>query len=104
MTDTIFRINGRLVEKLTGLTLAGLRVEAWDKDLICDDVVGSVVTNQRGEFQIEFTESKFRDLFLDRRPDIFFKVYRADELIASTEDSVWWDLENHHDDRDRSGS
>lgn len=70
--------------------VVGLRVEAWDKDLIFDDLVGSAVTDQQGVFIIEFTESYFREFFWDRRPDIFFKVYRAEELMASTEDSVLW--------------
>ncbi|MGH9929231.1 MAG: neuraminidase-like domain-containing protein, partial [Pyrinomonadaceae bacterium] len=33
-----------------------------------------------------------RELFLDRRPDLFFKVFREKELIKSTEDSVLWNV------------
>ena len=39
--------------------IAGLRVEAWDKDMICNDLVGSAVTNEQGAFKIEFTSSYF---------------------------------------------
>ena len=32
----------------------------------------------------------FRELCVDRRPDLFFKVFRGDELIVSTENAVLW--------------
>lgn len=38
------RITGRVIETKTKQGLANLRVEAWDKDLICHDLVGSAVT------------------------------------------------------------
>lgn len=87
-----FRILGSIVNQTTQRPVAGLRVEVWDKDLICNDLVGNAVTDQQGTFQITFDESYFRDLFLDRRPDLFFKVFRARKLIRSTEDSVLWNV------------
>ncbi|MFN9951584.1 MAG: hypothetical protein ACK55I_00675, partial [bacterium] len=59
---------------------------------MCDDLVGSAVTNEQGAFQIEFSESYFQDLFLDRKPDLFFRVFRGEQLIKSTEDSVLWNV------------
>src|SRR5439155_7557587 len=53
---------------------------------------GSAVTDEQGKFQIEFTESYFKELFFDRKPDLFFKVFRGDVLIGSTEDSVLWNV------------
>src|SRR5437660_8815681 len=87
-----FRITGRVIDSTTQQGIAGLRVEAWDKDLICNDLVGSSVTDEQGAFQIEFTSSYFAELFLDRQPDLFFKVLREGELIKSTEDSVLWNV------------
>lgn len=88
----VFRIAGRVIDRKTRSGIAGLRVEAWDKDLIVDDLVGNAVADQDGAFAIEFKESYFRELFADRQPDLFFRVYQEDRLVASTEDSVLWNI------------
>lgn len=88
--NKIFRITGRVIDRTTRQGVSGLRVEGWDNDLICNDLVGSAVTDEQGAFVSEFTSSYFKELFFDREPDLFFKVFRGDELIKSTEDSVLW--------------
>ncbi|MDP2621002.1 MAG: neuraminidase-like domain-containing protein [Hyphomicrobiales bacterium] len=90
MAKKTFRINGRVINKQTRQGIDALRVEAWDKDLIFEDLVGSAVTNDDGVFQIVVDQSYFKKIFLDRRPDLFFKVFRGDTLIRSTEDAVLW--------------
>jgi hypothetical protein len=90
-----FHISGHTIHHPTRQGIPNLRVEAWDKDLIFNDLVGSATTDEQGRFQITFTEAYFRECFLDRRPDLFFKVLNQNnDLIASTEDSVLWNVES----------
>lgn len=91
--EKTLKITGRLTDATTRSGGAGLRVEAWDKDLRVKEVIGSAVTDAKGSFQIEFEESHLRKLFLDRKPLLFFKVFRGDQLAASTEASVLWDAD-----------
>ena len=93
MAETTFRIQGRVIERQSRQGIGKLRVEAWDKDLIFNDLVGSAITNEQGAFQMRFDETYFRELFLDRQPDLFFRVFREDVLIQSTENSVMWNVE-----------
>jgi hypothetical protein len=87
-----FEINGRVVDQFTRDGIGGVRVEAWDKDFGLDDYLGSASTRSDGSFSIGFDDSAFRDVFFDNWPDLYFKVYCYNELLASTEDSVLWNL------------
>ena len=92
-----FKISLHLVDRVSGDRVQGLRVEAWDKDLLINDLIGSGITDKKGTFEFIFDESYFSELFVDRKPDLFFKVYQNDRLIRSTEDSILWNVDagNH---------
>lgn len=60
-----YRILGRVLNQSTRQGVAGLRVEAWDKDLMVDVPVGSAVTDTTGRFRITFTSSQFQAWFGD---------------------------------------
>ena len=92
MTQQTFQINGRIIDRTTKKGIPDLQIEAWDKDLIFDDLVGSAITDVEGYFRIEFTETHYQECFLDRQPDLFFKVFRQSRLLTSTENSVLWNL------------
>lgn len=89
----VFKITGKVVSSDTKEGIKGFRVEAWDKDLLVNDMVGSAITGEGGVFRIQFDDSYFKELFLDHRPDLFFKVFKGSKLIKSTEDSVLWNVE-----------
>jgi plastocyanin len=88
-----YEIRGRVVDSFSGDGIAGVRVEAWDKDFGLDDYLASVSTITDGSFTIKFDQAAFADLF-DRWPDIYFKVYCYNELLVSTENSVLWNVKN----------
>ncbi len=87
-----FRLKGRVVPAGSTSGVPELRVEAWDKDLICSDLIGSKATDSKGRFEMSFTSEYFAELFADRNPDLFFRVYSGTELLVSTEDSVLWNV------------
>ena len=81
-----FEILGTVVERGTRTGVQGLRVEAWDRDVRFHDLLGCVTTDGAGQFRIRFTDEYFGDYGGDLTPDIFYRVYRDDILILSTQD------------------
>jgi len=64
ITPKTYRITGTILHRQTREGLAGLHVEAWDKDLIFNDLAGNAVTDAVGSFVIQFDESCFANCFL----------------------------------------
>lgn len=93
MSLKTFHISGRVTHQQSQRSITNVRVEAWDKDLIFDELVGSAITDEHGHFNITFTEEHFQACFPDRQPDLFFKVFtQKNRLIVSTENSVLWNV------------
>ena len=83
------RVIGTVVEEESGKPLQGLRVRAYDKDLIFDDKLGEKVTDAAGKFEISYTEAHFRDLE-ETLPDVYIRIYDATgkKLLYTTEKAV----------------
>lgn len=88
---TTYRIRGRVVkgDSSSGETV-GLKVVTWDKDERFDDRLGVSKTNSESEFEIEFSDEDFQRDHLDRDwvPDIYFQLYRGNQLLGSTEEQT----------------
>ncbi len=80
---------GTVVEEESGKPLQGLRVRAFDKDLIFSDDLGTTSTDAQGKFEIRFTEAQFRD-FGETTPDLYIRVFDASgkKLLYTTEKAV----------------
>jgi hypothetical protein len=91
MAGKRFRILGRVRGAQSKAPKSGLCVRAFDKDIVFDDPVGDTVTNERGEFFLEFTEEAFRDVW-EQRPDLYLRIFDAGgtKLLVTTEREVRW--------------
>lgn len=88
-----YRIEGIILDSNTAKGIAGVRVEAWDKDWLLDDSIGQDISNAQGVFHIGFKKSDFNDLIGENKPDIYFKLYKDNQLIHSTQDTILWNIE-----------
>ena len=80
-------ICGQLRNCQTGQPIARATVEAWDADLISDDLLGSATTDVNGHFRIDYSSADFRRNafplnletdpgipFFSSGPDVYFKA------------------------------
>jgi hypothetical protein len=87
-----YLVLGKVVYAQSGHAVDRVRVEVWDKDLFFSDLVGSAITDNAGAFSIEFDQSYFREWFLDRKPDLMFKVFRGEQRIRVLRPGVMKDV------------
>ncbi|MBU2597965.1 MAG: hypothetical protein KKC53_02105 [Actinobacteria bacterium] len=87
-----FKIYGKIIEKETGNGISNLIVKAVDKDLIYNDILGEVITDKNGNFEIKYSEEDFKEFFLDKEPDIYLTIKNpGGEVIYTTETRVIYD-------------
>ena len=83
-----YRITGIIRKKGTKTGIPGLLVSAYDADLFFDDLLGTATTDDKGFFEMIYSEKDFRELF-DAKPDIYLKVYApSHRLLLETTDPV----------------
>lgn len=89
MAKGTYQIFGRVISRMSRAGIDGVVVEAWDRDKRYHDMLGSTVTDQDGIFRIGFDVEYFRDdEDEEQAPDLFFRVYRDDELLKDTIDDT----------------
>lgn len=88
-----FVLTGRVVDVQTGHGLADVRVEAWDKERLCNDLVACGFTDALGVFRLVLEAGHLRELFLERVPVLFFRLFEGSTGIATTDRSVLWRVE-----------
>jgi len=79
-------ITGRVVTVGTETGLSALRVQSWARDEKQSILLGESITNAEGGFDFTFEDPQFQDPS-KKVPDLFFRIYRGEELIKSTEAS-----------------
>lgn len=87
-----FKVYGKVLEKETGKGIPNLIVKAVDKDLLFDDILGEVTTDENGYFEIKYNREDFKGLLLDKEPDIYLNIRNANgDVIYTTETKVVYD-------------
>jgi 5-hydroxyisourate hydrolase-like protein (transthyretin family) len=84
-------IHGLVINAATRRPLAGVRVEAWDKDRVAGDLLGAAVTDDQGNFSIELDARVYKTI-VDRRADVYFRVLLKQQVLADTRRQVVWNV------------
>lgn len=96
MPETRFRVTGSVINAETTQGIRGLRVEAWDRDLVRDESLGTAITDPDGRFQFVFDRERLRELF-DGVPDLLLRVYDGETLVVTADDDVLRELDGDVD-------
>lgn len=85
------RVVGTIVEEESGQPLAGLRVQALDKDILFDDKLGVAITDASGSFRIDYSQLNFSSfLGTETVPELYIRVYDASgkKLLYTTKNAI----------------
>jgi hypothetical protein len=85
------RVIGTVVEEESGKPLAGLKVRAFDKDLLIDDKLGVATTDAKGSFRIDYSQLDFSSIFSNETtPELYIRVYDATDkkLLFTSEKAI----------------
>ncbi|WP_411032340.1 neuraminidase-like domain-containing protein [Spongiimicrobium sp. 3-5] len=83
--EGLYTLSGNVLRQNNKQPVQDLKVEAWDKDKKISDQLGVAISDASGAFVISYEPSRFRDDPTDYWPDVFFRIYRGENMIHSTE-------------------
>jgi hypothetical protein len=69
--------------------LSGLRVEAWDAQGNCPDLIDVALTDARGHFTMQLEADYISELLPQRQPAISFRIFDNGKLIPQTQPVIW---------------
>jgi hypothetical protein len=87
MADLVYTVTGQVIARETSVGIGGLRIQTLDSDIRRDRVLGETKTDENGRFNATID---LRQFDYQTPPDLFFKVFRGETLLESTESSVLW--------------
>lgn len=86
-------IKGEVLNEATEEGIERTRVQVFDVTQEFSDFLAETTTDNSGQFEIRFEESEFREWFSEDIPDLFFRVYLGDRLVADTRGETHWSTE-----------
>lgn len=88
LTGTTYTVKGKLTNNHVVGGVPGYSIDVMDKDLIgSDDLLGTAVTDAKGEFEVTFDQSAFGNRFIDRTPDLYFIASRNGQEVYNSVDN-----------------
>lgn len=103
----VYKVKGMITDYNSN-PLSDLFVEVYDKDVISDDLIGIVKSDEEGKFELIFDEDRFKKRFefLEQGPDLYIVIkdeygtlHRSDvRNNASKEEEFIVKLEQKYDD------
>jgi hypothetical protein len=94
-------VKGRIIDRLSGDPVQGAEVEIYDKDMLLDDYLGTVLTDNDGRFELDFEWAQYKDSVFEERPDIFLQV-RNPKTGKTSKSKVYHELSGEIEEDDDS--
>lgn len=88
-----YKLIGRATTKEDNEAISGLRVQLWDKDIgNVDEFLGETMTDELGEFTIEFKDEDFTHWGVEEKPDLYLIVTNKNGVVVyNSEEKVMWE-------------